>query len=120
MQIARSQKVAIEYAKNQRDNWEKEHLTQQKQSTEFLVKHELLPVTNYVPDIRKIKENDVKVFIGVGEWALIHHSWNAQVAEIISEKLGTKLIHFPGHHGSYFDQPDAFAAVVREVFNRVE
>lgn len=120
MQIAKSQRIAIEYAKAQRENWEKVHLSNQKQSTGFLVKQELLPVTNYVPDIKRIMENNVKVFIGAGEWALKHNTWNAKACKIISEKLGTKLIHFPGHHGSYFDQPEAFAKIVRETFSMVE
>lgn len=86
----------------------------------FLVKHELLPVTNYVPDIKRIKKNNVKVFIGVGEWDLKHNTWNAKAPKIISERLGTELIHFPGHHGSYFSQAETFAKIVRETFNRAE
>jgi len=33
-------------------------------ATEVLVKLELLPVTNYLPDFEKIKHNGIKMFIG--------------------------------------------------------
>jgi len=38
-----------------------------KVATEFLIKQELLPVTNYLPDVEPIKKNQVKVFIAVGD-----------------------------------------------------
>lgn len=117
MQIAKSQRDAMEHAKAQRENWEEVHLSNQKQSTGFLVKQELLPVTNYIPDTKRIRENNVRVYIGSSEWAIKHNTWNAQVCSILSEKLGTELIHFPGHHGSYFDQADTFARIVRQTFS---
>ena len=39
------------------------------------MKLELLPVTNYLPDVELIKKNEVRVFIAVGEWALSRKTW---------------------------------------------
>jgi pimeloyl-ACP methyl ester carboxylesterase len=37
---------------------------------EVLVKLELLPITNCLPDVKQIKQNGVKVYLAVGEWGL--------------------------------------------------
>lgn len=89
-------------------------------ATEILVKHELLPVTNYLPDIGLIKKNGVKVFMAVGEWGLARKKWYVEVAQILAEKLGCELVTFPGHHGSFMDMPDEFAATLRDVLHRAE
>jgi pimeloyl-ACP methyl ester carboxylesterase len=89
-------------------------------ATEILVKHELLPVTNYLPDVELIKKNGVKVFMAVGEWGLARKKWYVEVAQILAEKLGCELVTFPGHHGSFMDMPDEFAATLRDVLHRAE
>lgn len=76
----------------------------------MLVKLELLPVTNYLPDVDAIKRNHVKVFIGVSEYGLKRKAWYAQVARILAEKLDCELVTFPGHHGSFLDMPNEFSA----------
>jgi hypothetical protein len=84
------------------------------------VKWELLPVTNYLPDVERIKQNGVKVFMAVGEWALSRKTWNAQVVQILAEQLGCELVTFPGHHGSYEDMPQEWAATLRKVLHKAE
>ncbi len=37
-----------------------------KDAAEVLTKLELLPVTNYLPDVERIKQNGVRVFMAVG------------------------------------------------------
>lgn len=51
-----------------------------KAAVEFLVKQELLPVTNYLPDVEQIKNNHVKVFLAAGEWGKKRKRWYAEVA----------------------------------------
>ncbi len=84
-----------------------------------MIKHELLPVTNYLPDVEKIKQDKVKMFMAVGEWSKEKKIWYAQTAEILAERLGCELITFPGHHVSYTDMPDEFAATLRNVLQKV-
>jgi pimeloyl-ACP methyl ester carboxylesterase len=89
-------------------------------AAEFLIKQELLPVTNYLPDVELIKKNQVKVFIAVGEWGLNKKKWYVEVAQILAKKLGCELATFPGHHGSYMDMPDEWAATLRSVLHKAE
>ena len=91
-----------------------------KAGVEFLIKQELLPVTNYLPDVELIKKNQVKVFMAVSEWGLDRKKWYVEVAQILAKKLGGGLETFPGHHGSYMDMPNEFAATLRSVLHKVE
>lgn len=91
-----------------------------REASDFLVKQELLPVTNYLPDVEKIKKNEVKVFIAIGEWALEKMTWYARADLILAQQLGCELVTFPGHHGSFMDMPVEWAAALRRVLHRAE
>ena len=85
----------------------------------MLVKLELLPVTNYLPDVEKIKANGVPVFVAVGEWGLQRKKWYTQAAQILAEKLGCELVTFPGHHGSFMDLAVEFTAALRSRLHQI-
>ena len=89
-------------------------------ASEILVKQELLPVTNYLPDVELIKKNGVKVFMAIGTWALERKTWYAQADQILAEQLGCELVTFPGHHGSFMDMPVEWAATLRSVLHKAE
>ena len=89
-------------------------------ASEILVKQELLPVTNYLPDVELIKKNGVKVFMAIGTWALERKTWYAQADQILAEQLGCELVTFPGHHGSFMDMPVEWAATLRGVLHKAE
>jgi pimeloyl-ACP methyl ester carboxylesterase len=91
-----------------------------KDAADVLVKQELLPVTNYLPDVERIKKNGVRVSMAVGEWALERKTWYVQAAQILAEQLGCELVTFPGHHGSFMDMPEEWAATLRSVIHKVE
>lgn len=91
-----------------------------KDAADFLVKQELLPVTNYLPDAELIKKNGAKMFMAVGQWGLDRKKWYIEAAQILAEQLGCELVVFPGHHGSYMDMPDEFAAALRGVLHKAE
>jgi pimeloyl-ACP methyl ester carboxylesterase len=91
-----------------------------KQANEVLVKLELLPVTNYVPDIEAIKRNNIKTLIGVSEYGLKRNAWYAQVANILAKSLDADTVTFPGHHGSFLDLPAEFAARLRELLRQMQ
>src|SRR5262245_20214216 len=74
-----------------------------KEGLDVLLKQELLGVTNYLPDVELIKQNGVRVFIGVGEWAKRRRTWFAKTAHILAEQLGCELVTFPGHHAAFMD-----------------
>ncbi len=87
-----------------------------KQATDVLIKFELLPVTNYLPDVDAMRRNNA--FVGVSEYGLSRDAWYAEVARILAEHLDCELVTFPGHHGSFMDMPDEFAAALRDVMHR--
>jgi pimeloyl-ACP methyl ester carboxylesterase len=89
-----------------------------KVATEVLTELELLPVTNYKPDVERIKQNGVKVFMAVGEWGLGKKTWYVKAAQILAGQLGCELVIFPGHHGSFMDMPEEFAATLRSVLHK--
>jgi hypothetical protein len=88
--------------------------------TEVLVRLELLPVTNYLPDVERIKRNGVKVFMAVGEWGLDRKVWYVQAAQILAGKLGCELVTFHGYHGSFMDIPHEWAARLRIVLYKAD
>jgi pimeloyl-ACP methyl ester carboxylesterase len=90
----------------------------ERQATDVLIKLELLPVTNYLPDFDALKRGDATAFVGVSEYGLTRNAWYAQVAQILARRLDCDLITFPGHHVSFMDTPDEFAAVLRDVMHR--
>ncbi|MDH6244466.1 alpha/beta hydrolase [Mycobacterium sp. OTB74] len=90
----------------------------ERQATDVLIKLELLPVTNYLPDFDGLKRGDATAFVGVSEYGLTRNAWYAQVAQILARRLDCDLITFPGHHVSFMDTPDEFAAVLRDVMHR--
>ena len=91
-----------------------------KEATAVLVKMELLPVTNYLPDVARIRQNGVRVFIAVGQWGLARKTWYVQAAQILAHQLGAPLVTFPGHHGSFMDMPQEWAAALREVLRQAQ
>ncbi|MET7466400.1 alpha/beta hydrolase [Nonomuraea sp. NPDC005501] len=80
----------------------------------------LVPCTHHVPDFEALRAAPTRVVIGVGaesEGELAHRAGLA-----VAERLGTKPVTFPSHHGGFLDgtmgmkgDPDGFAATLREV-----
>jgi hypothetical protein len=89
-------------------------------ASDFLAKQELLPVTNYLPDVAMIKRNGVRVFMAAGKMSLEKKRFYAETASILAEKLCCEMVTFPGHHGSYMDMPNEFAATLRSVLHKAE
>ncbi len=46
--------------------------------------------------------------------------WYVETAQILAEKLGCEMVTFPGHHGSYMDMPDEWAATLRRLLHKAE
>lgn len=116
-QLIRGHVATAQYAECQRDRPDQPRIGQGVGS-DVLVKLELLPVTNYLPDIARIRENAVDVRVAVGEYAVKKRTWLAQIACILAGELGGTLETFPGHHGAYTDSPEAWAAALREILYR--
>ena len=91
-----------------------------KDSAEFFARQELLAVTNYYPDFKKLMENGAKVILAAGKMSIDQNRFYAQTVPILSEKIGCEVEIFPGHHGSYMDMPEEWAAVLRNTLHKVK
>jgi hypothetical protein len=107
-------------AVNTHKNQSSERYISATDAADIFVQQELLPVTNYLPDVEVIKTNGVRVFVAAGEWGLERKRWYAQTAQILAEQLGCELAPFPGHHGSFMDMPVEWAATLRRVLRQAE
>ncbi|MFD0712214.1 alpha/beta fold hydrolase [Paenibacillus sp. GCM10027626] len=85
----------------------------------FLIRYEMIPSVNYMPDIERIKQNGVKIFAAAGRMTLDKGKYYGRTAPILAEKLDCELVTFPGHHLSFFDMPQEWAAVLRDVLHKV-
>jgi pimeloyl-ACP methyl ester carboxylesterase len=119
LQLIKAQSSAMKDSKSRREQSD-QHRINSKDATDFLIRHELLPVTNYLPDIEKIQKNGGNIFIAVGEWSLGKKIWLALVAQILAQKLDCELVTFPGHHGTFMDMPIEFAATLRSVLHKAQ
>ena len=88
------------------------------ETSEFFIKQELLPVTNYMPDIALIKKNGVKVFMAAGNMSLEKRRFYAKTAPILANLLNCEMVVLPGHHVSYLDMPEAWATVLRHILQK--
>lgn len=114
-QMIRATRPANEHREQSRDPY-----ISREQVSAFLVKHELLPVSNYLPDVERIRQNGVRMFVAVGQWSRYHKAWFVDVAQVLAGQLGCELVTFPGHHASFLDRPEEFAAVLRGILHRAE
>lgn len=80
----------------------------------YLLKHELLPFVNYMPDIRKIKENGAKIIMSAGQMTLDKKKYYGRTAPILADLLNCEMLTFPGHHLSYFDLQQEWAETLRK------
>jgi pimeloyl-ACP methyl ester carboxylesterase len=96
------------------------HYLSRKMTIDFFLQQELLPITNYLADVETIKKNGVRVFMAAGKRSLHKKRFYAQTAQILAKKLGCELVTFPGHHGSFIDMPDEFAATLRSVLYKAQ
>lgn len=81
---------------------------------DFYVKYQMLPLTNYGPDLAAIAENAVKVVVGAG--ALSLDLPFGRTSRRIADELRVSFTTFPGHHGAHTDPTtaDAWLTTLRE------
>jgi pimeloyl-ACP methyl ester carboxylesterase len=87
-----------------------------------LIGQNIATTTGYEPDFDALRAVPTGIVIGAGaesEGELAHRA-----ALAVAERLGTKAVIFPSHHGGFLGgefgmqgDPDAFAATLRQVLN---
>jgi pimeloyl-ACP methyl ester carboxylesterase len=85
----------------------------------FYVPYQMLPLTNYLPNVAAIRQNGVMVVMGAGEISLDKPF--GRTAKALAEQFGSPFVTFPGHHASYLDPStvDAWAASLRDALHQV-
>jgi pimeloyl-ACP methyl ester carboxylesterase len=85
-----------------------------------LVGQNMISCTHYQPDFDALRAASTRIVVAVG--ADSGQALAGRAATAVAEKLGTTAVTFPGGHGGFLggeygqtDQPDAFAAKLREV-----
>ena len=80
---------------------------------DFFFAHGRKAIVDYVPDVDTLKKVSPRVVVGVGETSAGQTAHRAAIA--LAERLGTDAVVFPGDHGGYGRQADAFAERLDQV-----
>jgi pimeloyl-ACP methyl ester carboxylesterase len=83
------------------------------QNVERFLAHGLRQIGAFVPDISVLRASSPQIVIGGGEASGEQLAYRAAIA--LAERLGTKVVHFPGDHGGFTTHPAPFAARLHAV-----
>lgn len=75
--------------------------------------HMLRTVTRFRPDIDALRASPTRIVVAGGATSkgqLAHRT-----AAALADTLGTALVEFPGDHGGFAGEPDAFGRLLREI-----
>lgn len=85
------------------------------QNMVFFIGYEVPPFARYTPDMAALQASPARVVMAVGEASQGEPPYRAAFA--VAERLGTKAVVFPGDHGGFGSQPEAFAAKLHDVLS---
>jgi len=86
------------------------------QNMEFFIGYEVPPFSTYVPDFAALLVSAVRIVPAVGQASVGEPPHRAAVA--VAERLATPAVAFPGDHGGFGSQAEAFAVKLDEVLSR--
>ena len=69
----------------------------------------------YEYDFAALAAAPTRIVVGFGSDSAAMMPGRAAIA--VAERLGTAPVAFPGDHGGFASQPDAFATTLRQVLN---
>lgn len=78
---------------------------------DFFFRHEYKAFTQYIPDVKRVRENKVNMITAVGRDS--DDSQYVQTTRALTSRLRCKCIEFPGQHDVSFYMPREFANAVR-------
>jgi pimeloyl-ACP methyl ester carboxylesterase len=85
-------------------------------NVDFFFKHEFRAFYGYLPNIERIRNNDVHMVAAVGRDS--DDAYYVQSTRVLAAKLGCETVEFPGHHDVSFWMPKEFASAVRSTLER--
>jgi hypothetical protein len=88
-------------------------------SSEFGMRCELLPSSNYKPDTSAIKKNGVKVVMAMGKATLDAKAYYGRTVPVLAEQLDCQMVTLPGHHGTSMTNPREWSAALRVILRNL-
>jgi len=89
-----------------------EALARVKGNVDYFLAHGFIPIGSYIPDVAALRAGPARIVVGLGESSTGSLPFRTAVA--LAEQLGTAPVVFPGGHGGYNDNPEAFAVKLHE------
>src|SRR6202008_3538618 len=83
----------------------------------YLMTRGVAPLLAFEPDLSALATGGVPIVIGTGARSRAYCPGRG--GAVVAERLGVPLIGFPGGHIGYVEEPDAFAATLREALARL-
>jgi pimeloyl-ACP methyl ester carboxylesterase len=80
---------------------------------ELFLAHGVRQIGAFMPDIAALPTGSPRIVVGAGEASGEQLAHRTAVA--LAERLGTKIVHFPGDHGGFTTHPEPFAVKLHEV-----
>jgi pimeloyl-ACP methyl ester carboxylesterase len=81
------------------------------QNMDFFFKHEYKAFTQYIPNVKRIRENKVNMVAAIGLDS--DDAYYVQSTRVLASRLRCKCIEFPGQHDVSFYMPQEFADSIR-------
>ncbi|MEK4301401.1 alpha/beta hydrolase [Oceanobacillus sp. FSL W8-0428] len=91
-----------------------ERMTQYK-NNEQLIFVELLGLSRYVPDYKKIIDHNVDIYLASGNRTMKKKKYYGVTSPIIAKNLKCPFIIFPGHHLSFLDQTEIWGNKLKQI-----
>jgi pimeloyl-ACP methyl ester carboxylesterase len=83
---------------------------------ELFMGHLIPVVGNHTPDVAALRASSTRIVVGVGE-ASTPAQLPHRTAHVLAEALGRAPVTFPGDHGGFSSNPEAFAARLQDVLS---
>ena len=85
-------------------------------NVDFFFKHEFRAFFRYLPNIERIRNNNVNMVTAVGRDS--DDAYYVQTTRVLAAKLGCENVEFPGHHDISFWMPEEFANAIQQTLER--
>jgi pimeloyl-ACP methyl ester carboxylesterase len=83
---------------------------------EFFFKHEYKAFIQYMPDLKRIRDNKVRMVVAVGQDS--GDAYYVQSTRALAARVGCDYVEFPSHHDVSFHMPEEFAKALRSAIER--
>ena len=87
-------------------------------NVDFFFKHEFKSFINYIPDFKRLQENDVNIVAAVGIES--DDAYYVKSTKEIASRLRCPLFNFPGQHVAFFYLPKEFSMALKNTINKKE